>query len=92
MFEFDLPSTARRGPRGPRGQRAYAIGDVHGRLDLLEVLLSRIEEEIRGRPKPKTSIIFLGDLIDRGPESAQVIERLRLLTARCVSTFHHGQP
>lgn len=77
MFEFDLPSTARRGARGPRGQRAYVIGDVHGRLDLLEDLLSRIEEEIRGRPKPKTSIIFLGDLIDRGPESAQVIERLR---------------
>lgn len=77
MFEFNLPSSARRDPRGPRGQRAYAVGDVHGRLDLLEDLLSRIEEEIRGRPKPKTSIIFLGDLIDRGPESAQVIERLR---------------
>lgn len=77
MFEFDLPSSARRAPRGPRGQRAYVIGDVHGCLDLLEDLLSRIEEEIRGRPKPKTSIIFLGDLIDRGPKSAQVIERLR---------------
>lgn len=77
MFEFNLSSTARRGCRGPRGQRAYAIGDVHGRLDLLEDLLSLIEQEIRDRPKPKTSIIFLGDLIDRGPESAQVIERLR---------------
>lgn len=86
MFEFDLPSTAGRGPRGPRGQRAYVIGDVHGRLDLLELLLSRIEEEIRSRPKPKTSIIFLGDLIDRGPESAQVIERLRTYSPPGAST------
>lgn len=74
MFEFGRPSS---GPRGPRGQRAYVIGDVHGCLDLLERLLSRIEAEIRERPKPRTSIVFLGDLIDRGPASAQVIERLR---------------
>lgn len=66
------------GPRGPRGHRAYVIGDVHGCLDLLEKLLSRIEEEILERPRPKTSIVFLGDLIDRGPASAQVVERLRI--------------
>ena len=74
MFEFNRPSS---GPRGPRGRRAYAVGDIHGRLDLLEQLLSRIESEILDRPKVKTSIVFLGDLIDRGPSSAQVIERLR---------------
>lgn len=62
---------------GPRGHRAYAVGDVHGRLDLLESLLDRIEADVRGRPKRKTSIVFLGDLIDRGPSSAGVIERLR---------------
>lgn len=65
-------------PSGPKGKRAYVIGDVHGCLDLLERLLSRIEAEIRERPKPKTSIVFLGDLIDRGPASAEVIERLRI--------------
>lgn len=74
MFEFGSPSSE---PRAPRGQRAYVIGDVHGCLDLLERLLSRIESEIRERPKPTTSIVFLGDLIDRGPASAQVLERLR---------------
>ncbi|HET9397299.1 MAG TPA: metallophosphoesterase family protein [Sphingomicrobium sp.] len=64
-------------PAGPRGQRAYAIGDVHGCLDLLESLLARIESEIAESPRRRTSIVFLGDLIDRGPASAQVIERLR---------------
>ncbi len=64
-------------PSGPRGRRAYAIGDVHGCLELLDRLLARIEVEIAANPKPKTSIVFLGDIIDRGPASAQVIERLR---------------
>jgi serine/threonine protein phosphatase 1 len=64
-------------PSGPRGHRAYAIGDVHGRLDLLETLLARIEADVNTRPRRRTSIIFLGDLIDRGPSSAGVIERLR---------------
>lgn len=66
-----------RGPAGPRGNRAYAIGDVHGCLDLLERLLKRIEQEIEKDPRPKTSIVFLGDVVDRGPSSAEVVERLR---------------
>ena len=65
------------GPAGPRGRRAYAIGDIHGCLGLLENLLARIEREIDANPRPKTSIVFLGDVVDRGPESAGVIERLR---------------
>lgn len=64
-------------PTVPRGHRAYAIGDIHGCLDLLDRLLSRIEAEIAENPRPKTSIIFLGDIIDRGPASAEVVERLR---------------
>lgn len=63
--------------RGPRGRRAYVVGDVHGCLEQLDRLLARIEQEIRERPKTRTSIVFLGDLIDRGPASAQVVERLR---------------
>jgi serine/threonine protein phosphatase 1 len=50
---------------------------VHGRLDLLDDLLGRIEADDRGREPRKTVIIFLGDLIDRGPDSAGVVERLR---------------
>lgn len=64
-------------PRTPRGRRAYAIGDVHGRLDLLEQLLAAIEEDVERRPPRKTALVFLGDLIDRGPDSSGVLERLR---------------
>ncbi|MDB5693191.1 MAG: serine/threonine protein phosphatase [Alphaproteobacteria bacterium] len=65
------------GPRGKAGARAYAIGDIHGRLDLLDGLLRQVEEDIAGRRPKKTYIVFLGDLIDRGPDSAGVVERLR---------------
>lgn len=61
---------------GPEGQRVYAVGDIHGRLDLLDALLARIEDDILERPLPTIGLCFLGDLIDRGPESAGVIERL----------------
>ena len=60
----------------PPGKRAYAIGDVHGRLDLLENILQQIEQDIGERPTKSNHIIFLGDLIDRGPSSRGVIERL----------------
>ena len=53
------------------------MGDVHGRLDLLDDLLERIEADNSSRPRARVTMIFLGDLIDRGPQSAQVVERLR---------------
>src|SRR6478735_1437772 len=74
---FELSPQRQRGPAGPRGWRAYAVGDIHGRLDLLDELLTKIDEELRQRPARKTLLVFVGDLIDRGPSSAQVIERLR---------------
>jgi serine/threonine protein phosphatase 1 len=60
----------------PDKARIYAIGDVHGRLDLLDDLLGRIaaDDEARG-PGARSQIIFLGDLIDRGPDSRGVVER-----------------
>jgi len=64
-------------PRGPTGQRAYVVGDVHGRLDLLEQLLDQIHRDLEARRPDKVLVAFLGDLIDRGPSSAQVVERLR---------------
>jgi serine/threonine protein phosphatase 1 len=72
-----LSRTSRQRPKGARGCRAYVIGDVHGRLDLLERLLAEIERDLAEQPSRKTLLVFLGDLIDRGPHSAQVIERLR---------------
>lgn len=69
-------------PAVPHGRRAYAIGDIHGRLDLFEALVRAIEDDDRSRPAAHTTIILLGDLIDRGPDSAGVIALARELQAR----------
>jgi serine/threonine protein phosphatase 1 len=68
---------AKHPPVGQPGARVYAVGDIHGRLDLLDRLLEKIELDSDNRPKVKTYIVFLGDLIDRGRDSAAVVERLR---------------
>lgn len=64
-------------PVGARGLRAYAIGDIHGRFDLLDELLEKIHAEITASHARNVLLVFVGDLIDRGPSSAQVVERLR---------------
>ena len=74
-------------PKGARGYRAYVVGDVHGRLDLLEQLLGQIEQDRTERPAGNVLLVFLGDLIDRGPHSAQVVERLRNYSAPGVQTI-----
>lgn len=60
--------------RVPDGMRIYAIGDIHGRDDLLNALLTQIEADDLARGAADTQIIFLGDLVDRGPGSAAVVE------------------
>jgi serine/threonine protein phosphatase 1 len=60
----------------PAGEAVYAIGDVHGRLDLLEDLLTRIRIDANRHAASGRRLIFLGDYIDRGAESRGVVERL----------------
>ena len=62
--------------------RLYAIGDVHGRLDLLEKMHARIREEIEQDKPADWRVIHLGDYVDRGPQSRQVIELLMAVCAR----------
>ena len=62
----------------PDGRRYYAIGDIHGRLDLYKALIDAIEGEIAADPALDHRIIVLGDLVDRGPDSAGVVERTRV--------------
>jgi len=57
----------------PEGVRLYAIGDVHGRLDLLRTLIEAIEARERAAQPARLKLVFLGDYIDRGPDSAGVI-------------------
>lgn len=63
-------------PRVPDGQRVYAIGDIHGRLDLLEALHAKIAHDLETAPIEDVTTIYIGDYIDRGPNSFGVIERL----------------
>jgi serine/threonine protein phosphatase 1 len=60
----------------PPGQRVYAIGDVHGCLDRLVALHEMIAEDIASRPAQHTTLVHLGDYVDRGSDSAQVIDWL----------------
>jgi serine/threonine protein phosphatase 1 len=74
-----------KGGAGPAstapGERVYAVGDVHGRYDLLERLLKQIERDHLARGPARTRLIFLGDLIDRGPASKAVVGALRAAQA-----------
>ena len=76
---FTRSKTARPATTIPDGQRVYAIGDVHGHATLLDELLDRIVADERDRPDAQTSLIFLGDLVDRGPDSAGVVDRVERL-------------
>jgi len=61
---------------GPPGMRLYAIGDVHGRLDLLTEMHRRIAAEIERDRPDDWRLIHVGDYVDRGPQSRQVIDLL----------------
>jgi len=68
--------TKRQAPRLPDGIRIYAVGDVHGRADLLDQLLSRIDADLSRYPGCRAVHVFLGDYIDRGPSSRAALDRL----------------
>ena len=75
----------------PPGERVYAIGDIHGRLDLLDRLLDMIAAYETACPCAGTRLIFLGDYIDRGADSRGVIERLvRSLPGGLTAHFLRG--
>jgi serine/threonine protein phosphatase 1 len=63
-------------PRIPEGTRIYAVADIHGRADLLGALLERIDSHLRAFPIARPIQVFLGDYIDRGPRSREVLDLL----------------
>ena len=62
--------------RVPPGRRVYAIGDIHGRSDLLADIHRRIAEDAAGAKTETLSVVYLGDYVDRGPFSFEVIDLL----------------
>ena len=71
------PTPQRATARVPDGQRVYAVGDIHGCVDLFGDLISAIEADDRARGPSETTVILLGDLVDRGPDSRGVIDAAR---------------
>ena len=60
----------------PPGRRVYAIGDIHGRLDLLEELEGRIARDAARAGAQQNVVVYLGDYVDRGMDSRGVLDRL----------------
>ncbi len=71
-----------RAARVPEGTRVYAVGDIHGRADLLADMSQRIAaDRAAAPPVRRTMLVFVGDYVDRGADSAGVIDQLLRLRA-----------
>ena len=68
----------------------YAVGDVHGRLDLLQAMDRLIAEDIAATRPEAPTVCYLGDYIDRGPHSAEVISHLARADAAPACVFLKG--
>ena len=70
------PGKQKTGPRLPGGRRIYAIGDIHGSAALFDRLIDRILADSIGRDGRRGTVVVLGDFIDRGTDSAAIIQSL----------------
>jgi serine/threonine protein phosphatase 1 len=90
------PPSQKATPRIAEDMRIYAIGDVHGRLDLLQRMLDAIDESLASQPVKNAVQVFVGDYIDRGPNSREVIETLLARRRRhamiCLKGNHETYP
>jgi serine/threonine protein phosphatase 1 len=77
-------------PPAPEGYTIYAIGDIHGRLDLLDRLHRAIDKDKADNRLSRSAEIYLGDYIDRGPESAAVVTRLIARARQTQTIFLRG--
>lgn len=82
MLKFLRPTKgSRRLPNIGEDRRVYAIGDIHGRLDLFDQLLELIGQDDATRPPSPCHLVLLGDLIDRGAQSMEMVKRAMTLAA-----------
>ena len=63
-------------PRVPQGTRVYAIGDIHGRLDLLRALRQQVVADAEAAGASQNVVVYLGDYVDRGPDTCGVLDLL----------------
>ncbi len=88
-----FPPVGTRLPSGfqiAAGCRVFAIGDIHGRVDLLRQAMEKIDADLHERPASRSLRVFLGDYIDRGPNSRAVIDELIAIGKRHEAVFIKG--
>ena len=73
---FGRPRAPARAARVPEGTRVYAIGDIHGRSDLLGALHGMIRADAAESRAERNVIVYLGDYVDRGMDSRGVIDAI----------------
>jgi serine/threonine protein phosphatase 1 len=76
LFNAKLKAAPSRTASIPQGLRVYAVGDIHGRSDLLDRLHELIGDDLAHAPELERHIVYLGDYVDRGLDSSGVLERL----------------
>ena len=77
-------------PRVPPGVRVYAVGDIHGRADVLAELFTLVNQDLEASPSMRSIEVFLGDYIDRGPHSREVLDLLIARRRQHVAVFLKG--
>jgi serine/threonine protein phosphatase 1 len=94
MLGFLKSRRSAKKPRVPEGVRIYALGDIHGRADLLKEMFTVIDADLARSPVDRPIQVFLGDYVDRGPESAGtldlLIERSRRYETTCLRGNHEA--
>ena len=76
MLGFLKSRRSTKKPRLPEGTRIYALGDIHGRADLLKKMFTVIDADLARNPASRPIQVFLGDYVDRGPDSAGTLDLL----------------
>ena len=89
-WEVLLSPLVRVRPRVPSGVRVYAVGDIHGRDDILAELFTLIDQDLEASPSARSIEVFLGDYIDRGPHSRQVLDLLIARRRQHLAVFLKG--
>src|SRR5882724_7564013 len=90
MLGLSRPKAKVRKPRLPEGIRIYAISDIHGCADLLQQMFTVIDRDLLTIGSRRAIHVFLGDYVDRGPDSYQTINMLIDRSIRHESVFLKG--
>lgn len=75
MFRLRKRRGVAKQPSTAKNSRVYAVGDIHGRLDLLQDMLKQVKKDLKSYTG-KSQFVLLGDYIDRGPASAKILDLL----------------